>query len=680
MSRVRLSSYALPAVAALSALQSIPTVLAQQPEEWNAPRALELIRRGRELRQATAVDSSLRSYAAQARGYVYFYLDRTDSHEKTLVKADQIALDVFWRAPNETKQRIVGLRDEKLLPTSIRYHLDHLTVVLDDFDDFIRLGDGDEVGAVLHPLGPKATDTYDFRLTDSLSVSYGGGVDEVRVYEVQVRPKRFEQPAFLGSVYLDRTTAAIVRMRFTFTPASYVDPHLDYIRISLDNALWMGRHWLPYRQEAELRRELPQLDFLVGSVIRGRFEIGTYRFNPDLPDAVFVGRGVSALPKARREAFPFQRGLFADLEEEGLSSSTSLDQIRGQVIDALRSRYMSGLARSRLQLGSVSEAVRYNRAEGIFLGGGVSVWPAAHVRLGLGGGYSVGRRDPTWSVAASGGPGSIVPTLEVAWDRPRDLGPRRGASRVVNTLAAMIATEDFTDLYFVRGARLSFRGPSARPPSFAVGLRWERHQSARDVVSADPGAPSFRPVRPIEEGILGALDLTTSHVLPASGRVELAGTFGRFETRTYASLVTTASWVRRPTAEATTASLDASAGLASSRAPDQAMFLLGGRGTLPGHRYRGFIGSRYWLIRAEGTHPVRYPWVSLRTLVAAGQARLSGPPPEGWPVTGSGGVRGSLGLGLSLAWDVLRLDVVRGIRGGDWELTFSVDPQFHPWL
>ena len=42
---------------------------------------------------------------------------------------------------------------------------------------------------------------------------------------------------------------------FTFTPASYVDPYLDYIRVSLDNALWLGRHWLPRRQETEIRRE-----------------------------------------------------------------------------------------------------------------------------------------------------------------------------------------------------------------------------------------------------------------------------------------------------------------------------------------------------------------------------------------------------------------------------------------
>ena len=103
---------------------------------------------------STVVDTALRSYQADARGYVYFFIDRPDTGERTLVKADQIALDVYWQAPNQTRQRIVGLRDRKVLPTNIHYHLDHLTVVQDDFGDLIRLGDGDEVAAVLHPLGP----------------------------------------------------------------------------------------------------------------------------------------------------------------------------------------------------------------------------------------------------------------------------------------------------------------------------------------------------------------------------------------------------------------------------------------------------------------------------------------------------------------------------------------------
>ena len=167
---------------------------AQRAEVWNDSRVLELIAQARAERHSVAIDAAFRSYVGQARGHVYFFIDRPDSDERTLLKADQVALEVFWRAPNQTGQRIVGRRDERLLPTNIRYHLDHLTVVQDDFGDFIRLGDGDEVEQVLHPLGPDAESVYDFLLADSLSIGYGEGVEQTRVYQVRVRPKEYGRP------------------------------------------------------------------------------------------------------------------------------------------------------------------------------------------------------------------------------------------------------------------------------------------------------------------------------------------------------------------------------------------------------------------------------------------------------------------------------------------------------
>ena len=173
---------------------------AQTPDErgrggWNDRPVLELLERARDARQAAVVHSTLRSYRAEARGYVYFFVDRPGSDQHILVKADQVALDLYWRAPNDAKQHIVGLRDEKVLPTSIRYHLDHLSVVQDDFGDYIRLGDGDEVEQVLHPIGPGSRAMYDFQLVDSLSLTYAAGEEEVHVYEVRVRPRSFDRPA-----------------------------------------------------------------------------------------------------------------------------------------------------------------------------------------------------------------------------------------------------------------------------------------------------------------------------------------------------------------------------------------------------------------------------------------------------------------------------------------------------
>ena len=100
------------------------------------------------------------------------------------------------------------------------------------------------------------------------------------MYKLEVRPKDSDAPGVIGSVFLEQQTGAITRMNFTFTPASYVDANLDYIRVFSDNSLWNGKYWLPYRQEVELRRGLPVIDFLAGSVIRARFQVRNYQFNP----------------------------------------------------------------------------------------------------------------------------------------------------------------------------------------------------------------------------------------------------------------------------------------------------------------------------------------------------------------------------------------------------------------
>ena len=286
----------MPAIGlALALATGASPAVAQQASSWDDLRVLELVERGTATRQAAVMDG-LRAYTADARGYVYFFLDRQAGEERNLVKTDQLAVRVYWKAPGLTRQHILGRRDDRRMPTNIRYHLDHLVIIQENFGDVIRIGDGDEVSSVLHPLAPGAAARYEYLLADSITVAFADGLDPVRVYEVQVRPRDPGLPGFVGTLFLDRETAAVVRMNFTFTPASYVDRQLDYIRVSLENALWDRRYWLPYRQSLEIRRKLPFLDLPVGSVIRGRWEIGDYNFEDDLPDLFFLGPPVVRNP------------------------------------------------------------------------------------------------------------------------------------------------------------------------------------------------------------------------------------------------------------------------------------------------------------------------------------------------------------------------------------------------
>ncbi len=228
-----------------------PVVADSGPSEaWNAPVAHAIAARAIEARAHVYADTSLRAFEATAQGHVYFLAGFQG--EREVVRADQIALDVRWQAPNRALQTIVGRRHEIRLPTNIRYHIDHLSLVLDNFGDRIQLGDGDEVWNVLHPAAPGAPEFYDYRLADSLEIRIRDRA--VRVFELELRPRDAADPGAVGSMFVDRESGAIARLRVTFTAAAYRDPDLVRIVLDLRSALWEGRYWLPAEQDLEITR------------------------------------------------------------------------------------------------------------------------------------------------------------------------------------------------------------------------------------------------------------------------------------------------------------------------------------------------------------------------------------------------------------------------------------------
>jgi hypothetical protein len=670
------------AAALLYGLEPGP-VGAQDVDRWDAPDAIALVARARDVRQADAVDPERRAYQAIATGHVFFLVDRPSTGERTLVKADQIAIEVYWKAPRATRQRIVGMRDQKLLPTNIRYHLDHLTVVQDDFADMIRIGDGDEVASVLHPLAPEAEQAYEFALGDAIAIAFpdGGRVD---VQEIRVRPRELDRPGFVGSVFVDRASAAIVRMKFTFTPASYVDSYLDYIQIALDNSLWEGKWWLPYRQELEVRREMPQLDFMVGSVIRGRFELGEYVLNPDLPDALFAGTRVTAVPEAEREAYAFREPLIPPAAREGLAPTPTLADVRAEALRLTAGQYLSGLARFRPYLPSASHLARWNRAEGTFVGAG-AVWrPRGTAALKAHGGWSFGRDEPALALTLEEGDGRVG--VGATWNELRDLGPFPGASRAVNTLLALLAHDDWLDPWFSSGVEVFLGSRPGGTPARLTAIA-ERHEEGSLALDSDD-AQDFRPLPVVTEGWLIALDAHREPRLPGGLELAITARLAAFDPTgpggrdPFGSLRVGLAWDSGLSERAWRLLARLDGGLEIGDLPEQERFHLGGTGTLPGHPYRAQVGDVFFLARAEASRPIWDPWITGRGFVAAGAAD------DAWAaVTDASaaldpdaGVRASAGIGAGLGWDVLHLDLGRGLNGGEWELVVSVDRRFGGWL
>lgn len=676
---------------------------AQEPESWNSDRSLELIARARERRAEPIADSLLVNYRAKAAGMVYFYLDRQSSDERTLVRSDQIALEVYWAAPDRTKQRIVGMRGEDALPNRMHYHLDHLTVVQDEFDDVIRMGEGDEVHDVPHPAAAGSESIYDFRVSDSLAIRLPGSADPVMAYRIDVRPKRTDRSALVGSLFVDRATADIVRMTFTFTPASYVDRRLDYINVSLDNSLWNGRYWLPHEQAVEIRRQIPELDFVAGAVIQARFRVSEYEFNQKLPPGLFDQLPVTAVPRTQRENYAFESALYDDLIDTGLAPPAHMRDIRSQAAELIRERALSGLPPLRPSLPNASSAFRYNRAEGAFLGAGASYTPGPQFRAQLDAGYAFGAHRSSAALGLRWGAPTATTQVRtnIYYNALRDIGVRPGMPGVLNTLSAVGFGDDYLDPFRARGARISIDRHVGPRWTLGLAAAGEWHSSA-DLVAETVffgDAASFRPVRPVDEGRLwsgrafASRSMAESAQLDWSGEAGLeAGTFdGDFFARP-----TTELTVRRQSVDLrTTTQLRTTAGVALGSPVSQQLFLLGGRETLPGYEYRSLLGDAFAITDFELTHQVAAPWLGVRILGAAGLAGWledepdrSAPRPDGtdpawtrWNALPTRGIRTSLGAGVSLFYDTARLDLVRGLNaGGEWQLLFSITPRFWSML
>jgi hypothetical protein len=664
-----------------------PAGLAAQA--WNSEDALALARRAVLRRSGAAADSSLHDYKAQAHGFLFFLgaFGQGLADPPRLVKADQLELEVYWRAPASSKQRVIGWRDQAQLPTDINYHRDHLGIIQNNFGSAIRLGEGDEVRDVPHPLAPAGLAVYDFALGDTTVIVLPER--EVRVVALRVRPKDFGRPRIVGTLYLDAGTADLVRMAFNFTPRSYLDRQLEDVSIELDNALWEDRYWLPYRQEIEIRRRATWLDVPVRGIIRARWEIDNYAFNLGLAQSWFAGDEITFLPKAERDSFPWKQPLAAALQDVAEPvRQNDLERVRAQVEEIAGRRALSGLKARRLGVRGVSDLVHANRVEGLAVGAGI-------VLRGEGGGerrelraltsYGFADRRAKGSLAAieRGGRGAVELGL---YREIRDVGDSPVIAPLVNSFSSQEFGRDYGDYYEAEGARVTYR--------HGVGVRGEwRATAGRESiwslpVVASPANGTFRP-NPALGGTgvdlvqLGFERRSEGFAVRRDLHFECAVEAGRLDGGATYLRLWSAGHVLVP-AGGTRLLIRAQGGIGSTDLPAHRAFVLGGRGTLLGDDFRRWGGARMALVHFEWRIPV--PFLALgvgqyartpRSLTLAPFVALgsTGRPVAGTPWSATPGPRATVGLGLE--WlGVFRVDMGFGTATQRLAVAFDVTRDF----
>jgi len=660
---------------------------------FGAPEAAALIDRAVERRALAFADTALRDWSARAHGFVFFLgqLGEGLAEPPQLIKADQLELEVYWRLPNQSKQRIIGWRDRRDLPTDINYHRDHLGIVMNNFPDMIRLGDGDEVRDVPHPVSAAGMEEYEFALVDSLTIRLPGR--ELRVHEVRFRPRDFRAPRIVGSAFLEIGTGDLVRMNFSFTRASYRDDQLEDITVAVENSLWNGRWWLPLRQEIEIRRRATWMDFPARGIIRGRFEIDGYRFNTGLDPRIFAGPEIVAAPRAARDSFQWNETIDVAIRDVGRPANLQdFDAVRAEAVEVAMGHALTGLRQTQLAGGAVSELVHVNRVEGLAFSPGLTRRSADEAReLELRAGIATAAWLPTGSLSASVRRGRTTWHLR-AERAVRDIGDLEVISGAANSISAQEFGQDFGDYYLSNAVMLGeSRALGSRSQLFLDLVLWEWVDTLAVKASWAGGAYDRANTGVASRGrwsVMRAGWRRRSSSFAAgrelSGRLE-AEFGGRHEDgATYLRAFGELRW-QAPVSSARLVTRVAG-GSSTRNLPLHRSFVLGGRGTLLGESFRGRGGRHMAWLSAELQLGVPVPELRLGSFAGTGsRATLAPNIAMGWVGTanpgffsGPGtGVDVSAGLGLAVFHNLIRLDFGYGM--GARRLGFSVDVAREFW-
>ena len=687
------------AVATATADAQAPTVASRA--RWNDPVADSLITRATQRRSLQLADSTLLSYRADAHGFLAFLgqLGEGVIIPPKVIQSEELALIISWWQPNRSAQLLVGRRDTTLLPAEVGYYRDRYGVILDNLPDRIRLGDGQDVSDVPHPLAASARSLYEFQRAAPVRINIPGR--EIVVDEVRFRPVDGSVPAAIGSVFLDRETAAVVRLSMTFTRAAIRDKRIETLVVTLENSLVRERYWLPRRQDVEVSRGSTWMDIPARGIVRGRWEVSNYDVNERVPPSVRAMPRWSSVSADSLKRYPFTERVVDILPPEiQIATSENVAQVRIQAEAAVRASMLTRPAHTAATGRGISDVGRFTRAEGLSFGAGLSRrWGAGWIASARAR-YGISDQQVKGQLALGRAPAfGREPLLQLFAERDtRDLAfAERGG--VTNSLAALALGSDFSLQVDTRAAGVSARRSPLDP--FTFRFAYETDNPLRLTARSISG--SFAPVIPAWEmrGVRAELRGTGGWV-PTDAR----GTRGLWMLNVsaggYSGEMTRRDSVRvsvQPLVARAQGFLQLQRSLSHDRAwllltqggvaggrdlPPQWLVFAGGPWSAPGYdpatfATRAFLSQRVELHQPVPFFPIplgRYGKSPGRIVLAPYAQAIAVASGSSLMPTRVSAVYPSVGVGALFFFDLLRFDVARGVRDGAWRFAIDIDRGF----
>jgi hypothetical protein len=279
-----------------------------------------------------AADSAVFDYRARIHYRLSFGVGRRRwARVPTSAVEEQVA-DIRWQRPNDLRIDVVGRRAQSRSELELSSVWDRPWFVPRAVDDSVRIfSDEFPATGALHPLAAAAPAWYRYALTGDLAVTPGRG-GTLRLYQVQVTPRRGGPALIAGEMWIDSASAEVVRLSFRYVgtglwvlpegekrsdsaSARRINSIANQI-VSVDADLEYGlqdrRYWMPFRQVISGRVRIPLVSDLVipfrAVTTFEDFEINTgtpiafeLPLGPDHPDSMEARR------EARRDSLRVER-------------------------------------------------------------------------------------------------------------------------------------------------------------------------------------------------------------------------------------------------------------------------------------------------------------------------------------------------------------------------------------
>jgi len=383
----------------------------------------------------------------------------------------------------------------------------------------------------------------------------------------------------------------------------------------------------------------------VAAARRGCVTLGTWaggRFEIDVPPDTVLRAYRGWAGPLRFDLAPGDAARLEDLRRDVLATMERLP-------DSLTGRPRLSLAFDRL-----TDAWRYNRAEGASLGAGYE-WRLGVPFMSVLARARYAFTDQRLQGAVTLRRDAAASRLELqAFREMRDADPLAPGLTFANSVTAMALARDDGDYVFVQGAALRYQRPLATVADLTLEMRYADETAPRRLAYSGVndlfgGRGAFQPNGPVVSGryVVAAAEVGGGG-RPFGWRGGVEGTAG---TRSHAR-----GWLGATARSSAARWLDVTVsgwtGVGGGDSVPQRDFRLGGEKTLRGYAAGAFRGSSAWALGVDvglSSHAVSPVLFADAGDVAARSLRFTGRPAA------------SLGVGLSLFGGAVRLDAARPV-------------------